>query len=129
MRAVTSILFLLLKHLKINHVYQFEHLTDTLVDANCIVLILKLLNQNIETFITAHNSFAKSQLIVLLLHRLPTLPCRFPQFELFNFLSQFREDAQVNDSFFVEENNVCHRNFYVTITLLRILQVSHDEVI
>ena len=48
----------------------------------------------------------------------------FPQFELFNFLGQFREDSQVNDSFFVDESNVCPRNFFVLITLLRILQVD-----
>ena len=55
MKAVSGILLLLLKHFKINHIYQFECFSASLVDANCIVLILKLLNQNAETFITCHN--------------------------------------------------------------------------
>ena len=39
-KAVSAVLLLLLKHLKLNHVYQFEFVSQHLVFANCIPLVL-----------------------------------------------------------------------------------------
>lgn len=55
-KAVSAILLLLLKHFKQNHVYQFEFMSQHLVFANCIPLILKFFNQEIITFVKAGNS-------------------------------------------------------------------------
>ena len=55
-KAVSAILLLLLKHFKLNHVYQFEFMSQHLVFANCIPLVLKFLNQNIIAYIEAKNS-------------------------------------------------------------------------
>ncbi|KAF5400223.1 Striatin-interacting protein 1 [Paragonimus heterotremus] len=46
-KAISAILLLLLKHLKLNHIYQFEYVAQYLVFANCIPLILKFLNHDI----------------------------------------------------------------------------------
>jgi len=54
-KAVSAILLLLLKHFKLNHVYQFEFMSQHLVFANCIPLVLKFLNQNIIAYIEAKN--------------------------------------------------------------------------
>lgn len=54
-KAVSGILLLLLKHFKLNHVYQFEFLSQYLVFANCIPLILKFFNQNISAYVGAKN--------------------------------------------------------------------------
>jgi len=54
-KAVSAILLLLLKHFKLNHVYQFEFMSQHLVFANCIPLVLKFLNQNIVAYIEAKN--------------------------------------------------------------------------
>lgn len=54
-KAVSGILLLLLKHFKLNHVYQFEFLSQYLVFANCIPLILKFFNQNIGAYVGAKN--------------------------------------------------------------------------
>lgn len=54
-KAVSAILLLLLKHLKLNHIYQFEFMSQHLVFANCIPLVLKFLNQNILAYIEAKN--------------------------------------------------------------------------
>lgn len=54
-KAVSAVLLLLLKHFKINHVYQFEFMSQHLVFANCIPLVLKFLNQNILAYIEAKN--------------------------------------------------------------------------
>lgn len=54
-KAVSAILLLLLKHFKLNHVYQFEFMSQHLVFANCIPLVLKFLNQNVMTYIEAEN--------------------------------------------------------------------------
>ncbi|XP_034830108.1 striatin-interacting protein 1-like [Maniola hyperantus] len=55
-KAVTAILLLLLKHFKLNHVYQFEFMSQHLVFANCMPLVLKFFNQNILSYIGAKNS-------------------------------------------------------------------------
>ncbi|RMX60555.1 hypothetical protein pdam_00001424 [Pocillopora damicornis] len=55
-KAISAILFLLLKHYKMNHIYQFEYMSQHLVFANCIPLILKYLNQNISAFVAAKNT-------------------------------------------------------------------------
>ncbi|GAB1861880.1 Protein FAM40A [Camponotus japonicus] len=55
-KAVSAILLLLLKHFKLNHIYQFEFMSQHLVFANCIPLVLKFLNQNIIAYIEAKNT-------------------------------------------------------------------------
>lgn len=55
-KAVTATLLLLLKHFKLNHVYQFEFMSQHLVFANCIPLVLKFFNQNILSYIGAKNT-------------------------------------------------------------------------
>jgi hypothetical protein len=57
-KAVSAILLLLLKHFKINHVYQFEFMSQHLVFANCIPLVLKFFNQNIMAYIGSKNNIA-----------------------------------------------------------------------
>lgn len=54
-KAVSGILLLLLKHFKLNHVYQFEYMSQHLVFANCIPLVLKFFNQNIVAYVTTKN--------------------------------------------------------------------------
>nr|CAG4647701.1 EOG090X01YQ [Moina brachiata]SVE92870.1 EOG090X01YQ [Moina brachiata] len=57
-KAVSGVLLLLLKHFKMNHVYQFEFMSQHLVFANCIPLVLKFFNQNIMAYIGAKNNIA-----------------------------------------------------------------------
>ncbi|XP_071449896.1 striatin-interacting protein 1 homolog [Hetaerina americana] len=54
-KAVSGILLLLLKHFKLNHIYQFEFMSQHLVFANCIPLVLKFFNQNISAYVGAKN--------------------------------------------------------------------------
>lgn len=56
-KAVSAILLLLLKHFKLNHIYQFEFMSQHLVFANCIPLVLKFFNQNIMTYIGSKNVY------------------------------------------------------------------------
>lgn len=55
-KAISAILLLLLKHFKINHIYQFEYMSQQLMFANCIPLILKFLNQEVNECITSSKS-------------------------------------------------------------------------
>ncbi|CAG4915489.1 unnamed protein product [Colias eurytheme] len=55
-KAVTATLLLLLKHFKLNHVYQFEYMSQHLVFANCMPLVLKFFNQNILSYVGAKNT-------------------------------------------------------------------------
>ncbi|GAV09593.1 hypothetical protein RvY_19099 [Ramazzottius varieornatus] len=54
-KTISSVILLLLKQLKTNHVYQFETVAQHLVMANCMALILKFLNQNIMGHVLARN--------------------------------------------------------------------------
>ncbi|CDW51858.1 protein FAM40B [Trichuris trichiura] len=47
-KCVSAMLLLILKHLKVNHIYQFEQICQQLVFANCIPLILKYFDQNVS---------------------------------------------------------------------------------
>lgn len=55
-KAISAILLLMLKHFKVNHVYQFEFMSQHLLFANCVPLILKFFNLNISSFIQSKNS-------------------------------------------------------------------------
>ncbi|KFP63477.1 Striatin-interacting protein 2, partial [Cariama cristata] len=57
-KSISALLLLLLKHFKLNHIYQFEYVSQHLVFANCIPLILKFFNQNIMSYITAKNRYS-----------------------------------------------------------------------
>uniref|UniRef100_A0A8C8ERA5 Striatin interacting protein 1 n=1 Tax=Oncorhynchus tshawytscha TaxID=74940 RepID=A0A8C8ERA5_ONCTS len=72
-KAISAILLLLLKHFKLNHIYQFEYMAQHLVFANCIPLILKFFNQNIMSYITAKNSISVLDFPYCVVHDLPEL--------------------------------------------------------
>lgn len=55
-KAISGLLLLLLKHFKLNHVFQFEFMSQHLVFANCIPLVLKFFNQNTLSYVGAKNS-------------------------------------------------------------------------
>ncbi|CAB4058229.1 Striatin-interacting protein 1 homolog,Striatin-interacting protein 2,Striatin-interacting proteins 2,Striatin-interacting protein 1 [Lepeophtheirus salmonis] len=57
-KAVSAILLLLLKHFKVNHIYQFEFMSQHLVFANCIPLVLKFFNQKMSSYISSKNNIA-----------------------------------------------------------------------
>ena len=83
MKSITALLLLMLKHFKLNHVYQvhlldeyelclvwspfvlvqFEFMSQHLVFANCIPLVLKLFNQNVPIFVAAKNKFLPQSII------------------------------------------------------------------
>lgn len=54
-KSISALLLLLLKHFKLNHVYQFEYVSQHLVFANCIPLILKFFDQNILLYVQSEN--------------------------------------------------------------------------
>uniref|UniRef100_A0A2K5CT89 Striatin-interacting protein 1 n=1 Tax=Aotus nancymaae TaxID=37293 RepID=A0A2K5CT89_AOTNA len=100
-KAISAVLLLLLKHFKLNHVYQFEYMAQHLVFANCIPLILKFFNQNIMSYITAKNSISVLDYPHCVVHELPELTA---------------ESLEAGDS-----NQFCWRNLFSCINLLRIL--------
>ncbi|XP_015198321.2 striatin-interacting protein 1 homolog isoform X1 [Lepisosteus oculatus] len=100
-KAISAILLLLLKHFKLNHVYQFEYMAQHLVFANCIPLILKFFNQNIMSYITAKNSISVLDFPHCVVHDLPELTA---------------ESLEAGDN-----NQFCWRNLFSCINLLRIL--------
>lgn len=55
-KAISAILLLLLKHFKVNHIYQFEYVSQQLMFANCIPLILKFLSQDMYAYIVTPRS-------------------------------------------------------------------------
>ncbi|XP_037087576.1 LOW QUALITY PROTEIN: striatin-interacting protein 1 homolog [Pollicipes pollicipes] len=101
-KAVSAVLLLLLKHFKLNHIYQFEFVSQHLVFANCIPLVLKFFNQdNIVQYVTAKNSI---------------LALDFPRCVLGPQPELTSESLQLGD-----EQPFCWRNVFTSINLLRIL--------
>lgn len=100
-KTISAVILLLLKHFKLNHVYQFEYMAQHLVFANCIPLILKFFNQNIMSYITAKNSISVLDFPNCVLHELPELTA---------------ESLEAGDN-----NQFCWRNLFSCINLLRIL--------
>uniref|UniRef100_A0A8C8SL14 Striatin interacting protein 2 n=1 Tax=Pelusios castaneus TaxID=367368 RepID=A0A8C8SL14_9SAUR len=100
-KSISASLLLLLKHFKLNHIYQFEYVSQHLVFANCIPLILKFFNQNIMSYITAKNSISVLDYPHCTVHELPELTA---------------ESLEAGDS-----NQFCWRNLFSCINLLRLL--------
>eukprot|EP00051_Salpingoeca_urceolata_P003693 m.59776 g.59776 ORF g.59776 m.59776 type:complete len:764 (+) comp13018_c0_seq1:109-2400(+) len=105
-KGSSALLLLLLRHFKQNHVLQFECFSQLMVDSRCLMLILKLLNQNVETYVGLKNSI--------------------PSCELFNFLAQWRAESRTFRSEETvpggQDGSVCARNMHAIIDLVRILQ-------
>lgn len=100
-KAISGLLLLLLKHFKLNHIYQFEFTSQHLVFANCIPLVLKFFNQDIVAYVNAKNS-------------IPALD--FPENVLGEQPELTAENIESGDS-----QPHCWRNIFSCINLLRIL--------
>uniref|UniRef100_A0A8D0CLD0 Striatin interacting protein 2 n=1 Tax=Scleropages formosus TaxID=113540 RepID=A0A8D0CLD0_SCLFO len=100
-KAISALLLLLLKHFKLNHIYQFEYISQHLVFANCIPLILKFFNQNIMSYISAKNSICALDFPHCVVYEMPELTA---------------ESLESGDS-----TQFCWRNLFSCINLLRIL--------
>ncbi len=104
-KAISATLLLLLKHLKNNHIYQFEFVGQHLVFANCIPLVLKFFNQNVTQYVTLRNN-------------LPGL--NFPSCVLIPPAES--KTIDVADGLGMDANTFCWRNVFSCINLVRILQ-------
>ncbi|KAM4612442.1 striatin-interacting protein 2-like [Discoglossus pictus] len=100
-KSASALLLLILKHFKLNHIYQFEFVTQHLVFANCIPLILKFFNQNIMSYICAKNCISVLDFPSCVVRELPELTA---------------ESLEAGD-----HNQFCWRNLFSCINLLRIL--------
>jgi len=100
-KAVSAILLLLLKHYKINHIYQFEYISQQLMFANCIPLVLKFFNQNISSYIGAKNTITVIDFPACVIGEQPELTADTLEFG--------------------ETQPYCWRNIFSCINLLRIL--------
>jgi len=100
-KSVSGILLLLLKHFKINHIYQFEFMSQHLVFANCIPLVLKFFNQNIMAYIQSKNNIALLDFPSCVIGEQPELTT---------------ETLEVGDT-----SLYCWRNMFSCINLLRVL--------
>lgn len=100
-KAISGILLLLLKHLKINHVYQFEYMSQQLMFANCIPLVLKFFNQNIMSYVGAKNTISVIDFPASVIGEQPELT---------------EETLEMG-----EQVPYCWRNLFSCINLLRLL--------
>ena len=103
-KAISATLLLLLKHFKVNHIYQFEYMSQHLVFANCIPLVLKFFNQNMMQYISARNNF-------------PSL--NFPECVLAPQEGEVTMDVAESRT---TDPGFCWRNLFSCINLVRILQ-------
>jgi hypothetical protein len=88
---VSSLLLLLFKHLRLNHVLQFELGADYFVHSNGIVLALKYFNQNLDAFLLTADHVALGS-------------------ELFHYLSSLRQFVSVD---FKKKSFACSICFFI----------------
>ncbi|XP_052213602.1 striatin-interacting protein 1 homolog isoform X2 [Dreissena polymorpha] len=100
-KAISGLILLMLKHFKLNHIYQFEFMSQHLVFANCIPLVLKFFNQIIVNYVTAK-------------HSIPGLD--FPTCVINPGKELSAESLEKGDN-----QPYCWRNVFSCINLLRIL--------
>ncbi|XP_035213294.1 striatin-interacting protein 1-like, partial [Stegodyphus dumicola] len=100
-KAISGILLLLLKHLKLNHIYQFEYMSQQLMFANCIPLVLKFFNQNIMSYVGAKNTISVIDFPACVIGEQPELT---------------EETLEMGDQL-----PYCWRNLFSCINLLRLL--------
>lgn len=101
-KAISSILLLLLKHYKINHVYQFEYIAQQLMFANCIPLVIKFISQEMAEFIVAKNTIPMLDFPACVIGEQPEL-------------------TSDTIELLTETQTYCWRNVFSSINLLRIL--------
>ena len=106
-KGISAILFLLLKHFKLNHVYQFEFVCHHLVFANCIPLILKFFNQNLLQFIHSRSMIQSLE---------------YPACLLYSTNLEQELETEVGDGEECEGDYLSWRNLFSCINLLRVLQ-------
>lgn len=102
-KGVSAILLLLLKHFKLNHIYQFEFMNQHLVFANCIPLVLKFFNQNVGQYVAAKNTLMELE---------------FAR----NVTMEQEELSPESLEPVCSDQGFCGRNLFACINLLRILQ-------
>ncbi|VDK70322.1 unnamed protein product, partial [Onchocerca ochengi] len=109
-KAASAILILLMKHFRLNHIYQFEYIGQHLVFANCIPLILKFMDQNMVRYVQSK-------------HELP--PYNYPHAPLYYVRNN--EEWPVLDINNLEDSDsqspsyYLWRNVFSAINLLRVL--------
>ncbi|KAL3995626.1 hypothetical protein ACH3XW_26620 [Acanthocheilonema viteae] len=109
-KAASAILILLMKHFRLNHVYQFEYIGQHLVFSNCIPLILKFMDQNMVRYIQSKHELR---------------PYNYPHAPLYYVRNH--EEWPVLDINNLEDNDsqspsyYLWRNVFSAINLLRVL--------
>ena len=73
--------------------FQFEYTSQHLVFANCIPLVLKFFNQNINSYVTAKNKTCKDIGMNSFQH---TLPADTSEEDLLKLVDDLNNDDQVN---------------------------------
>ncbi|CAG8549971.1 7249_t:CDS:10 [Acaulospora morrowiae] len=135
-KAVSAILLLMLKHFKLNHVLKFEYLSQLLVDANCLLLIFKILSlQDVSVTIKAKNEMED-----LNFFRYCTTINNDNAIEAENSLNNLEHNSSSDTSMqpkdesskgkqrshpnnnLNEDSDYCWRNFFAAINFLRVLQ-------
>lgn len=121
-KAVSAIILLLLKWFKASHILKFHHLTQLLLDSNCLVLVLKIFGlQELSQMVQTKNEMPE---------------CSFFQYLHLNASKAARDktaepEPPVENSVRVTEENgeeievitdYSWRNFFAAINLLKILQ-------
>ncbi|CAI2178129.1 10123_t:CDS:10 [Funneliformis geosporum] len=127
-KAVSAILLLMLKYLKLSHILKFEYVSQLLVESNCLLLILKMFGlQDVSLTIKSRNdvedlNFFRYCKNINDKHGSGKTCDDNPEDE------RSKEQPQIEhvDELNLIDNNVdsdyCWRNFFSAINFLRILQ-------
>lgn len=114
-KAISGFLLLVLKHMKSNHILQFEYLAHHLFASNCVPLIIKIFNQPMTSYVTQRN-----QIPLLDFRNAIRGDVTIPELSLTPFSGLPLIQAQIER---IDEADmpVCWRNLFSSICFLRIL--------
>ncbi|RIB07133.1 hypothetical protein C2G38_2252816 [Gigaspora rosea] len=134
-KAVSAIILLMLKHLKLSHVLKFEFLSQLLVDSNCLLLILKLFGlQDVSLMVKAKNEVENMNFFQYCMDINNNSTNEIKQTDDNMVIDDQQESydvhqpGQISDPQFSISNETevdsdyCWRNFFAAINFLKILQ-------
>ncbi|CAG8570418.1 9115_t:CDS:10 [Funneliformis caledonium] len=128
-KAVSAILLLMLKYLKLSHILKFEYVSQLLVESNCLLLILKMFGlQDVSLTIKARNEVEDLNFFQYCKNLNDKHGSGKTCSDNLEDDSRSKEQLQIEhvDELNLIDNNVdsdyCWRNFFSAINFLRILQ-------
>ncbi|KAG8956756.1 Factor arrest protein 11 [Tulasnella sp. 424] len=124
-KAVSAILMLALKWLKVSHVMKFHHLGQLLLDSNCLLLILKMFGlQEVATTVVARNDIPEQNFFRYCYNNFSRNAQYRPEDSMLNMPRRAgnMSNGQPNEDDVELITDYSWRNFFSSINFIKVMQ-------